>query len=99
MLGNFCEGRESESGAVIAYIATKPSFSTNKADIRQYVNNLVNRDNQVSRHVQVVAGPQVGVSLPGSTRTQWLSGVTHYAALVNSLAVQHAPPNQPLPIW
>lgn len=97
LLGNFCEGRESESGAVIAYIATKPSFTTNKADIREHVDNLVSRDNEVSRHVQVIAGPQVGVSLPGSTRTQWLSGATHYAALVNSLAVQHAPTNQPLP--
>lgn len=97
LLGNFCEGRESESGAVIAYIATKPSLTTNKADIREHVNNLVSRDNGVSRHVQVVAGPQVGVSLPGSIRTQWLSGVTHYAALVNSLAVQNAPTNQPLP--
>lgn len=97
MLGRFAEQQTIESEAVIVYIATKPPVTTNKSEIKEYVNRLVERNNENSKHVQVVAGPQVAVQLPGAVQTQWLSGITNYAILVNSLAVQNAPTNQPLP--
>ena len=96
LLGDFAEQQTLESGTVIVYIGTQPVNTTDKKVIRRNVEYLSRRNNDISKHVQVVAGPQVGVNIPGSLRTQWLSGVTHYATLVNSLAVQHAPTNQPL---
>ena len=97
LIGNFAEKQTVESEAAIVYIATKPPRNTSKSEIRSTVDRLVERRNEFSRHVQVIAGPQVGVTLPGSLRTQWLTGVTQYAVLVNSLAVQNAPTNQPVP--
>lgn len=97
LVGNFAEKQTVESEAAIVYIATRPPRNTSKSEIRKTVDRLVERRNEFSRHVQVIAGPQVAVTLPGSLRTQWLTGVTQYAVLVNSLAVQNAPTNQPVP--
>ena len=44
-----------------------------------------------------MAGPQVGITVPGSLRTQWVSGLVHYVALVNGLMPQYSPTNQILP--
>lgn len=97
LMADFAERQTAESEATIVYLPTTPPKTTNKSDIREAVDRLVNKNNEYSKHVQVVFGPQVGVTLPGSLRTQWLSGVTQYAVLINSLAVQNAPTNQPLP--
>lgn len=97
LLGDFAERQTIDSGASLVYIPTKPVVTTNRSEISKSVDALVKRNNEVSKHVQIVAGPEVGVSIPGSLRTQWVSGVTNYAVLINSLAVQNAPTNQPLP--
>lgn len=97
MLGNYAEKQTLESGTVIVYIGTSPVATTDKKSIREKIVELVSRKNEYSKHVQIIAGPPVATSIPGSLRVQWLSGVTHYAVLVNSLAVQNAPTNQPLP--
>lgn len=97
LLGNFAERQSSEASSILAYIATKPVVSTSLVEIRKHVDRLVKRNNQISRNVQVVAGPQVAVSIPGSLRSQWTTGVTQYAALVNGLLPQIAPTNQMLP--
>lgn len=97
LLGKYAERQTIESEAMIVYIGTKPPATTRKSDIREMVDRLVERKNEHSKNVQVVAGPEVAVSLPNSNRTYWSSGVSQYATLVDSLAVQHAPTNQPLP--
>lgn len=97
LLAEFSERQIRESDSIIAYVGTAPAATTKKSDIRNKVNELAVNFNEASRHVQVVAGPEVGINIPGSLRTQWVSGVTQYAVLVNSLAVQNAPTNQPLP--
>lgn len=97
MLGDFAEKYSAEAQSLIAYISVEPVVSTDIGEISKKVETLIKRNNNISKHVQVVAGPQVGVSLPNSLRVQWLTGVTQYAALVNRLPVQTAPTNQPLP--
>ena len=97
LLGRYAEQQTAESEAMIVYIGTKPPKTTTKKDIRDMVDHLVERDNEYSKHVQVIAGPEVAVTLPNSTRTHWVSGVVQYATLVDSLAVQNATTNQPLP--
>lgn len=94
LLGAYAEQQTLEVGTVIVYIGVQPPASVAKKDIKEHVDNLVLLKNEFSKHVQVVAGPQVGERIPGNLNMQWLSGVTHYAVLVNSLAVQHAPTNQ-----
>lgn len=97
LLGEYAEKQATESTQTLCYVGVKPVVSTNMASIRDYVNALVARNNEVSRYVQVVAGPEVGITLPGSLRTQWLNGVTQYALLVQALPAQVAPTNQVLP--
>ena len=97
LLGDFAEKYSAEAQSLIAYISVEPVVSTDIGEISKKVDTLIKRNNNISKHVQVVAGPQVGVSLPNSLRVQWLTGVTQYAALVNRLPVQTAPTNQPLP--
>lgn len=97
LIANFAETISEEIGETIAYIATKPLTSIDLASVKAHVEALVKRDNQVSPFLQVIAGPQVGITVPGNLRTQWVSGATHYAILVNSLTPQYATTNQPLP--
>ena len=97
LLGDFSESYSNEAQSLISYISVEPIESTSMSEINGQVDRLRRLDNNISKHVQVVAGPRVGVSIPGSIRTQWVTGVTQYAALVNSLPVQVAPTNQVLP--
>ena len=97
LLGDFSESYSNEAQSLISYISVEPVWSTDMSEINGQVDRLRKLDNNISKHVQVVAGPSVGVNIPGSIRTQWVTGVTQYAALVNSLPVQVAPTNQVLP--
>lgn len=96
MLATFAETQSLEAGDMLAYISASAPANTSMATIKAHIDSLVNRKNSISKYLQVVAGPQVGITLPGSLRTQWLSGVTNYAATVNGLAPQVAPTNQTL---
>lgn len=96
MLADFAEAQSLEAGDMLAYIAASSPANTSMVTIKTHIDKLNNRKNEISKHLQVVAGPQVGVVLPGSMRTQWLSGVTNYAATVNGLSPQVAPTNQTL---
>ena len=97
LLAEYAEKVSTEVGETIVFIGVKPPTSVDLAGIKEHVSALVKRDNAVSPYLQVVAGPQVGVSLPGNLRMQWVSGVTQYAALVSGLSPQNAPTNQLLP--
>lgn len=97
LLANFAEQVSQELGGTIAYVAAKPPLGADLTSIKAYVDELVARDNQISPYLQVVAGPQVGITVPGSLRTQWVSGLVHYVALVNGLMPQYSPTNQILP--
>lgn len=97
LLAEYAEKVSTEIGETIVFIGVKPPTSVDLAGIKEHVSALVKRDNAVSPYLQVVAGPQVGVSLPGNLRMQWVSGVTQYAALVSGLSPQNAPTNQLLP--
>ena len=97
LLAEYAEKVSTEVGETIVFVGVKPLTSVNLAGIKEHVSALVKRDNAVSPYLQVVAGPQVGVSLPGNLRMQWVSGVTQYAALVSGLSPQNAPTNQLLP--
>ena len=97
LLGEFSESYSNEAQSLISYISVEPVWSTNMSEVNGQVDRLRRLDNNISKHVQVVAGPPVGVNIPGSIRTQWVTGVTQYASLVNSLPVQVAPTNQVLP--
>ena len=97
LLANFAKQASQELGSTIAYIAAKPPLGADLTSIKAYVDDLVARDNQISPYLQVVAGPQVGITVPGSLRTQWVSGLVHYVSLVNGLMPQYSPTNQILP--
>lgn len=97
LLAEYAEKVSTEVGETIVFMGVKPPTSVDLAGIKEHVSALVKRDNAVSPYLQVVAGPQVGVSLPGNLRMQWVSGVTQYAALVSGLSPQNAPTNQLLP--
>lgn len=97
LLANFAEQVSQELGGTIAYIAAKPPLGADLTSIKAYVDDLVAQDNQISPYLQVVAGPQVGITVPGSLRTQWVSGLIHYVSLVNGLMPQYSPTNQILP--
>lgn len=97
LLAEYAEKVSTEVGETIVFMGVKPPTAIDLSGIKEHVSKLVSRDNAVSPYLQVVAGPQVGISLPGNLRTQWVSGVTQYAALVSGLAPQNAPTNQLLP--
>ena len=97
LLAAYAKSQNLNVGNAIAYIATSAPAGTQLADIKAKVNALMELSNEYSQYLQVVAGPRVGVSIPGSLRTQWLSGVTNYACLAARLSPQIAPTNQTLP--
>lgn len=97
LLAAYAKSQNLNVGNAIAYIATSAPAGTQLADIKAKVSALMALNNEYSQYLQVVAGPRVGVSIPGSLRTQWLSGVTNYACLAARLSPQIAPTNQTLP--
>jgi hypothetical protein len=97
MLAAYAERQSLEVGNCIAYATTSAPANTSLAAIKAHVDGLVARNNQISKYLQVIAGPQVAITVPGSLRPQWVSGVTQYACLVNGLQPQIAPTNQTLP--
>ncbi len=96
LIGNYAEGQSLEINETIAYATVAPPTSFTMKDLQTYVNALTARRNQVSKYVQVVVGPQTGVSVSNSLKTQYVSGAVHYAALVGTLNAQKAPTNQKL---
>lgn len=97
LLANYAETTSNEIGSTVAYISVAPASSIDLSGIKAHTAALLERNNAVSPYLQVIAGPQVGVTVPGSLRTQWVSGVAQYATLVSQLAPQNAPTNQVLP--
>ena len=97
MLAAYAERQSLEVGNCIAYATTSAPANTSLAAIKAHVDGLVARNNQISKYLQVIVGPQVAITVPGSLRPQWVSGVTQYACLVNGLQPQIAPTNQTLP--
>ena len=96
LLSTFAELISQEIGGVIAYIGTSTPADYTITGISNHVAKLEKVNTQISPYLQIVAGPEVGTMIPGSLRKQWLSGVVHYAVLVNSLLPQYAATNQPL---
>lgn len=96
LLSTFAEVISEEIGGTIAYIATSTPDAYTIKGISDHVAKLEKINTQISPYLQIVAGPEVGTMIPGSLRKQWLSGVVHYAVLVNSLLPQYAATNQPL---
>lgn len=96
LLANYAETVSQEIGGTIAYIGTSNPKAYNLAGIKEHVDKLKAINTQISPYLQIVAGPEVGVTVPGSLRRQWVSGAVHYAVLVNSILPQYAPTNQPL---
>lgn len=97
LLASYVERLSLEAGDAIGYISASAPTNTNLSTIKAHVEKLTTRNNAISKYLQVIAGPQVGVSVTGSLRTQWVSGVTQYACLVNNLRPQDATTNQTLP--
>lgn len=96
LISAFAEAQSMQFNNTIAYIGVTPPVGTSLKDLQTFVKGLVQRDNSVSKYVQVVAGPNTGITVPGSLRPQWTTGVTHYASLVSGLAPQIASTNQEL---
>lgn len=96
LLANYVEGVSEELGGTLGYIGTSTPASYDLVGLKKHVDKLLAVDTQISPYLQIVAGPELGITVPGSLRRQWISGVTHYAVLVNSLLPQFAPTNQPL---
>jgi len=97
LMSDFAKMQSVQNNATLAYIATRPVSDTSLSGIKTYVDGLVARKNEYSAYLQVVAGPEVAVSLPGSLRLNFLSGVAHYAGLVSTLAPESAPTNKAVP--
>lgn len=96
LLANYAETVSQEIGGTIAYIGTSNPETYNLTGIKNHVDKLKAINTQISPYLQIVAGPEVGITVPGSLRRQWVSGAVHYAVLVNSILPQYAPTNQPL---
>lgn len=97
LLSAYAKSQNLNVGNAIAYIAASAPLGTQLSDIKTQVNALLAVNNEYSQYLQVVAGPLVGVNIPGSLRMQYLSGVTNYACLASGLAPQVATTNQTLP--
>ena len=96
MLAVYAEQQSLELHETIAYIGVEPVKGTSIRDIAGHVKKLVAQDNEYSHYLQVVAGPETSVTVEGSIRAQWTSGVGSYAGLVLGLLPQNAPTNQKL---
>lgn len=68
MLARFAETQSLEAGDMLAYISASAPANTSMATIKTHIDKLINRKNSISKYLQVVAGPQVGLTLPGSLR-------------------------------
>lgn len=97
LLSDYAKVQSTQNNATLAYIATRPVSDTSLAGVKAHVDGLVARKNEYSAYLQVVAGPEVAVTLPGSLRLHFLSGVAHYAGLVSTLAPESAPTNKAIP--
>lgn len=96
LLADYAEFQNAQTGNLIAYIAAKRPASTSLADIKKNIEELVKIAPQYSKYLQVIVGPEVSIELQGNLRSQWVSGVTQYAATVNSLPPQIATTNKAL---
>ena len=96
LLSAYAEEQNANVGDTVAYIGVGAPAGTQLSDIKAQVNTLLELDNQYSQYLQVIAGPSVGVTVPGSLRMQWTNGATNYACLTAGLPPQVAPTNQTL---
>lgn len=97
LISDFAVQQSQDSMTTLGFIAAAPLSSITLAEQKAKVDSLVSLDNEFSQYLQVIAGPEVGVIIPGSSQTRWVSGVTHYAALTLGLLPQVATTNQTLP--
>lgn len=96
LIATYVEEQSLQFNNTIGYMGITPVTGTSLREKQEYVNKLIRRDNDVSKFLQVLAGPETGVTVEGSLRTQWTSGVAHYAGLVSTLAPEIATTNQEL---
>lgn len=96
LIATYAEEQSMQFNNTLAYATVAPPKGVTLKEKQEYVNHLIARDNNVSKYVSVIAGPQTGVTVEGSLRTQWTSGAGHYAGLVTTLAPHIATTNQEL---
>ena len=95
LIGDFAERQTLQHNSVVGYIGVKAPIQTTMAAIKTHVDNLVARNNDFSPYVQVVAD-EVGIQMPLTNSLFFVSGATHYAALISQLPAQSAPTNKVL---
>lgn len=96
LVAKYAEEQSLYSNETIAYIGVTAPTGFGVRDISNYVSQMTARENQCSKFVQVVVGPQHGVTVETSLTTKWASGAAIYAAQVARLPITNAPTNQPL---
>lgn len=96
LIATYVEEQSLQFNNTLGYMGVRPPKGTSLREKQEYVEHLISRDNEVSKFLQVIAGPETGVTVEGSLRTQWTSGVAHYAGLVSTIAPEIATTNQEL---
>lgn len=94
LVADYAQRQSLQSNETIAYIGVKPLEDTSMKSVSKYVKKLVSLDNEFSKYLQVVVGPETGVNVEGSYKMQWATGIGAYCALVSKLEPQNAPTNQ-----
>lgn len=96
LIASYAEEQSMQFNNTLAYATVTPPKGVTLKEKQEYVDALIARDNEVSKYLNMVAGPQTGVIVEGSLRTQWTSGAGHYAGLVTTLDPHIATTNQEL---
>lgn len=90
LVGQFAEEQTINHNTTIGYIGTQAPASNSLADIKANVDRLSGIDNEYSGYVSVIAGPELGYSVPGMDSLYYTNGAVSYAALVCGLKPESA---------
>jgi hypothetical protein len=96
LLKDYCEDQTINHNTVKGFVGVSSPTTNSLSDVKAKVDALVALNNEYSGHVSVIAGPELGYSVPGKSTTYYANGVITYVALVSTLAAQSAPTNKPV---
>jgi hypothetical protein len=94
LLKDYCEDQTINHNTVKGFLGVSAPTTNGLGDIKTQVDTLVALNNGYSGHVSIVAGPELGYSIPGKNGTYYANGVVTYVALVSTLRPESAPTNK-----
>jgi hypothetical protein len=94
LLKDYCEDQTINHNTVKGFLGVSAPTTNGLGDVKSNVDRLVALNNSYSGHVSVIAGPELGYSVPGKNTTYYANGVVTYVALVSTLNPESAPTNK-----